>query len=84
MKKTKSPKNIENWILNKVREYQETPDLITIRELAKKSKLSQKKILQICEDMDLCINVAIGVFGCGSGIYEHDNIGDYSIEDLTA
>jgi hypothetical protein len=41
--------------------------------------MKQKDVLQECEGLDLNINVGIGSYG---GIYEFDNIGDYTIEDL--
>jgi hypothetical protein len=61
-----------------VRQRQDDP--ISIRELAKRLRVKQRDVLSACEDNDMCINVGIGIQGAGYA--EHDNIGDYTIEDL--
>ena len=50
-------------MINIIRQREDNP--ISIRELSRKLRLSQKEILQMCEDQDLCINVAVGVGGWG-------------------
>jgi len=62
-----------------VRQRQDDP--ISIRDLAKRLRVRQRDVLTECEDQDLCINVAIGIQGAGYA--EHDNIGDYTVEDLS-
>lgn len=58
---------------------QETPDLLTVREAARKFRVRQSKILEIAEDLDYCVNVGLRV---GNGIWKHENIGDYELEIL--
>lgn len=54
-------------------------DLITISELSKKTRLSQKMLLDIAEQCEhININVALG---CGGGIALLE-VGEYSLEDL--
>jgi len=64
-----------------VRERQDDP--ISIRELAKKLRMSQKAVLQACEDEDLNINIGFMTTGINPGYGEFDSIGDFTIEDLT-
>ena len=58
---------------------QSTPNLLTIREAAKKLRAKQSKILELAEDLGYCVNVGLRV---GSGIWTHENIGDYELEIL--
>jgi len=55
-------------------------ELITIQELSKKLRTPQKRILQMCEDNELCVNIGIGN---SSGYAEYGTIGEYNIEDLS-
>lgn len=59
---------------------QKTPNLITIRELARRCKKRQEEILDICEGEGLNVNIGIRV---GSGVAEYSSIGDYTVEDLS-
>lgn len=61
-----------------VAEAQETGNLITIRELAKKLGLTQGKTIDLCEGEGMNINVAVGT---GGGIGRLSP-GDYTVEDL--
>ena len=52
--------------------------LPTVRQLAKRYRMSQGKILTLIEDADdLDYNVAIAT---GSAMVDYDNIGDYTVE----
>ena len=51
-----------------------------IRYLARRLHIKQCDVLQLCEDLDLNVNIGIQ---CGNGIGEFDRIGDYTVEDLT-
>lgn len=68
-------------LISIVRQRQDDP--ISIRELARKMRLRQKDVLQACEDEDLNINIGVMVTGMGCGTAVFDNIGDYTIEDLS-
>jgi hypothetical protein len=71
--------NMKEKLLNIVRQHQESQP-ISVRSLANRLRISQSKALELCEDLGLCINVAIGN---GSGYAELEK-GDYTIEDLAA
>ena len=51
---------------------------VTIRQIAKRFGLKQKKVLEICEDEELIVNVGVGISGVGC--CKHEHIGDYTIE----
>lgn len=53
----------------------------SVRYLARRLGVRQEVIVELAEDMDLCVNVATGIRGLG--YFEHGR-GDYTIEDLNA
>jgi len=69
-------------ILKIVHQHQKTPDLVSIRDLAKKLKMKQRDVLEAAQDLELNVNVGFGVVG--GGTYKHERIGDYTLEDLDA
>ena len=80
MKDTKENKVIEK-LVRIVRSLQDTESgPPTVRYLARRLHITQQAVLEHCEDLSLCVNVAIGIAGVGYA--RHKNIGDYSIEDL--
>lgn len=72
-------KNKHQHLIQIVRERQDNP--ISIRDLAKRLRMHQSNILTECEDQGFCINVADGISGFGYA--ERNNIGDYTVEDLS-
>lgn len=81
VKKLEELNKLEEKIRKHVRKAQKDGDPITIASLAKKVKESQKKTYDVCEDMDLCINVAVKF---GTGVYDFKTIGECSVEDVDA
>ncbi|MBW2561412.1 MAG: hypothetical protein JRE40_11235 [Deltaproteobacteria bacterium] len=60
--------------------YPEYPagDAPTVRDLARRYRVSQQAIVDELEHHDLlCMNVGIGI---GNGVHEHESIGDYNFE----
>jgi hypothetical protein len=79
MKDDDKTQHLIQRLIQLVRDRQDDP--ISIRELAKKLRMNQKDVFSKCEDQDFCINIAIGIQGAGH--VEYDNIGDYTVEDLS-
>ncbi len=71
------PRSLDR-LVRLVREYQDNGDAITIRELARKLRMKQRDVLDDCHDF----NINIGLM-CPVGIYEHERIGEYTVEDLS-
>ena len=51
-----------------------------VRYLARRLRVSQREVLQLCEDKGLNVNIGIQ---CGNGHGVFDRIGDYTVEDLS-
>jgi len=50
----------------------------TVRELARRYRVRQQAVVDELESHDLlCMNVGVGI---GSGVWEHESIGDYNFE----
>jgi hypothetical protein len=65
-------------LLAMVHERQQTPNPLTLREAAKRLRMTQKDVYTLAEDCGLTINVAIGIAGVG---YSRSRLGDYTLED---
>lgn len=74
----KKYKRMSDKILSLVHEHQKIGSLITTKELSEKTKLTQKDVISIAEDLGLNINVGFSNhFGIGS--LKKSN---YTFEDL--
>lgn len=67
-----------NKMVALIRQRQDGP--ITIRELAKELKITQKEIYEECESADLTLNVATGIKGFGYALLAKGNC---TVEDLS-
>lgn len=76
--------DIDTRTVRIVRKVQATkPDLVTIKNLARRLGVKQSEALQLCEDNGLNVNVGFMVTGF-NGMAMFHTIGEYSVEDLNA
>lgn len=58
---------------------QRTGDLITVREAADILGFTQERVLDLAEEADLMVNIALA---SPTGLVEIEDAGDYTLEDL--
>ena len=66
---------------DKLRELVRNNQMISVRDLSKLMRCSQKATLEACEDLELNINIGMQN---GAGYYVFGRKGDYTVEDLSA
>lgn len=64
-----------------VRKRQKDGALLSVRSAAKLLRIPQSEVLELAGDLELNVNVAMG---SGNWIYEIEQKGDYTLEDLNA